>query len=74
MRPRGVQEPFKVVSRRAVMTTVHDGVAYRVTVECSREHGLAAYSLLRKIARQQGWDESRVRSCDVTVAKGVRQK
>ena len=74
MRPRGVAEPFKVVSRRASIVAISDGVRYRVTVECAKEHTLSAFKLLQKIARQQGWNEGNVQVCDVTEAKGVRQK
>ena len=74
MMPRGVSEPFRVKARRATVMGVAEGVAVRVTVECAAEHNLAAYKLLKKICRQQGWDESLVRSCDVTEAKGVRRR
>ena len=74
MRPRGVAEPFKVKARRAAIITNVDGLRVRVAVECPPEGNLAAYKLLQKIARQQGWDASQVTSCDVVEAKGVRQR
>ena len=73
MRPRGVQEPFKVTGRRVCLMAKRGRRAFRVTVECDQADAEWFERWLSQESERLGWD-AEPRTTDALEAKGVRRK
>lgn len=73
MRPRGVQEPFKVTGRKVALMAKRGRRAFRVTVECDQADAEWFERWLSQESERLGWG-SEPHTTDAIAAKGVRQR